>query len=87
MSQIGIFQEAEFMVIMTGAAVTNLAFSKKLKHVIFIIGSTKSNEAAKLFWPQYAQFLGLDYTCLFGAPDSELNLVELRDLMMTNLGI
>jgi hypothetical protein len=72
---------------MTGAAVTDLAFSKKLKHVMFIIGSTKSNEAAKLFWPQYAQFLGLGYTCVFRAPDSELNLVELRDLMMTNLGI
>lgn len=76
--QISIFEAAEFLIIMTGAAVTNLAFSRNLKGVIFVIGASEENEAARIFWPQYAEFLEINYVCVFTNSDNLLDSDELR---------
>lgn len=66
--QIHLFENAEIMVAEGGAALTNLIFAVKMKHLIHIEANPHPQVAG--FWQQFAEALKIDVSCCFGVPDT-----------------
>ncbi len=86
-NQVVLFKNMEYLVINSGASITNLAFSEKIKYVIILVGASEDDQAARVFWPQYLEFLGIAHSCIFLDKDRSIDLKRLKDTVTSKMDL
>lgn len=77
--QVELFSRARKVCAIAGASLTNLVFSEAASKVVILSVADENDIAARIFWPQYMEFLGLNYSLyvLNNGQDFDLGLLEL----------